>query len=469
VSVKIKHLWKKPNIPLLYYRRRIPDDIKPLLEASGSEWSGKAQIVISLQTDDLKAAASKIATLAKTHDEEWEQLRNPPKSGTLAQAERFLRDKGINPASPDTDKEALSFFYDTFDLPAKVQDKLQEAYEDDTPINPKRDIDPYLSPVAATALQIVQGRRQFALSDCRDQYLASRSEKTAKSGKIAFGYLQAFFSEDRSLESIRRQDVNAFVKWLLSGQHNKDGKPITTTTVTRYLNCINAAFKRAIKENELKIDNQFSSVEIPNAGKDAQERLPFDLAQLKSLHRAVDEWVAVKGWDQPRCIVTVLAETGCRLAEVAGLASADVHLDTPTPYIDLREHRWRSLKNESSVRKVPLTLRAIEAIKAAQALSNGSKQLFPRYTTAEKCNMNSVSAALNKWIRNRDGLRESGLTCHCLRHSMKDGLRAAQCPDSTQDQILGHTTHGVGAGYGKGYPLDMLAVWVNGAVAPVRG
>jgi hypothetical protein len=145
VSVKIKHLWKKPDSPVLYYRRRIPDDIKALLQASSSKWAGKAQITISLQACDLKVAASKIATLAKAHDEEWEQLRTPSKTGTWAQAERFLRDKGINPAAPDADKEALSFFYDTFDLPAKVQDKLQEAYEDDTPINPKRDIDLYLS------------------------------------------------------------------------------------------------------------------------------------------------------------------------------------------------------------------------------------------------------------------------------------------------------------------------------------
>lgn len=64
VSVKVKHLWKKPTSPLLYYRRRIPDDVKPLLEASGSEWAGKAQIAISLQTDDPKAAVPKIAKLA---------------------------------------------------------------------------------------------------------------------------------------------------------------------------------------------------------------------------------------------------------------------------------------------------------------------------------------------------------------------------------------------------------------------
>jgi len=471
VSLKLKHIWKKPNSPLLYYRRRIPDDIKPLLTASGSEWAGKAQVVISLRTSDLKIAAPKVAKLTAQHDREWEQLRNPSNARTLAQAESLLRDSGIDPAAPNEDEEALGHFFDIVDdsLPRKVRDNLQEAHEQGSSINPKRDIDPYLPPVVATAFQIAQGRREFTLSDCLEQYLASRSEKTARSGKIAFGYLMNFFKSDRSLGSIRRQDVNEFVKWLLAGEHNKDGKPITTTTVARYLNCINAAVKRAIKENELHIKYQFSSVEIPNAGKDAQDRLPFDLPQLKSLHHAVDEWVAAKGWDQPRCIVTVLAETGCRLGEITGLASADVNIDTNTPYIDLKEHPWRSLKNDkASVRKVPLTPRAMRAIRAAQALKGDSKFLFPQYTTVEKCNVNSVSAALNKWIRTRNALKESRLTCHSLRHSMKDRLRAVQCPDSIQDQILGHTTQGVGARYGQGYPLSLLADWTNKAMEAVR-
>jgi len=192
------------------------------------------------------------------------------------------------------------------------------------------------------------------------------------------------------------------------------------------------------------------------------------LGQLKTLHRVVDEWVAAKGWDQPRCIVTVLAETGCRLAEVTGLASADVYLDTETPYIDLKEHPWRSLKNDKgTIRKVPLTPRAVEAIKAAQTLCNGSKFLFPQYTTADKCSINSVSATLVKWVRSRNGFENTKVDNHSLRHSMKDRLRAVQCPDSIQDQILGHTTKGTGAGYGKGYPLKVLAEWVNKAMAAV--
>lgn len=471
VSVKVKYLWHKPTSSLLYYRRRVPDDIKPLLEASGSEWAGREQIVISLQTDDLKTAASKIAKLAAKHDKEWEQLRNPSKAGMLAQAEALLRNRGIDPAAPNEDEQALSHFFDIVEdsLPRKVRDNLQEAYEYGNAITPKRDIDPYLPPAVATALQIAQGRRDFTLSDCLDQYLASRSEKTAKTAKIAFGYLRDFFNGDRGLASVRRQDVNDFVKWLLAGNHNKAGKPVATTTVARYLNSIIAVVGRAIRENELKLDNQFSNVEIPNAGKDAQERLPFELTQLKSLHRAVDEWVSTKkGWDQPRCIITVLAETGCRLGEVTGLASADVYLNTETPYIDLKEHPWRSLKNDKgSVRKVPLTPRAVQAIKAAQAISNGSEFLFPRYTTAVECKINSVSATLIKWIRSREGLKDAQLDNHGLRHTMKDLLRAVQCPDSIQDQIIGHTEKGTGGKYGQGYSLEVLSEWVNKAVAPV--
>lgn len=471
VSLKLKHIWKKPNSSLLYYRRRIPEDLKPLLEAAGSEWAGKSQIVISLQTSDLKTAAPKIAKLTAQHDKEWEELRNPSKAGTLAQAEALLRNRGIDPAAPNEDEQALSHFFDIVEdsLPRKVQDNLQDAYENDYPVNPKRDIDPHLSPVVATALQIAQGRRQFTLSDCLDQYIASRSEKAAKTAKIAFGYLRDFFKGDRGLASIRRQDVNEFVRWLLAGKHNKAGKTVATTTVARYLNSIIAVVGRAIRENELKIDNQFSNVEIPNAGKDAQERLPFELAQLKSLHRAVDEWVASKkGWDQPRCIVTILAETGCRLGEVTGLASADIYLDAETPYIDLKEHPWRSLKNDrGSVRKVPLTPRAVQAIKAAQAISNGSEFLFPRYTTAVGCKINSVSATLIKWIRSREGLKDAQLDNHGLRHTMKDLLRAVQCPDSIQDQIIGHTEKGTGGKYGQGYSLEVLSEWINKAVGPV--
>ena len=51
VSVKLKYAWQKPNSSLLYFKRRVPVDIKPLLLA-GSKYAGKVHYVVSLQTSD---------------------------------------------------------------------------------------------------------------------------------------------------------------------------------------------------------------------------------------------------------------------------------------------------------------------------------------------------------------------------------------------------------------------------------
>jgi hypothetical protein len=48
-----------------------------------------------------------------------------------------------------------------------------------------------------------------------------------------------------------------------------------------------------------------------------------------------------------------------------------------------------------------------------------------------------------------------GCVVHSFRHSMRDRLRAVQCPSDIIDQIGGWQTTGVGQGYGDGYPMDI--------------
>ena len=50
---------------------------------------------------------------------------------------------------------------------------------------------------------------------------------------------------------------------------------------------------------------------------------------------------------------------------------------------------------------------------------------------------------------------------HGFRHSMRDRLRAVECPSDIVDRIGGWLTAGVGQTYGKGYPLVVLNRWMS--------
>ena len=78
---------------------------------------------------------------------------------------------------------------------------------------------------------------------------------------------------------------------------------------------------------------------------------------------------------------------------------------------------------------------------------------FPRYNTTSTTNANSASAAINKWLKQRV---PEGCVIHSFRHSLRDRLRAAQCPSDMIDKIGGWSTAGVGQAYGEGYELGQI-------------
>ena len=145
-----------------------------------------------------------------------------------------------------------------------------------------------------------------------------------------------------------------------------------------------------------------------------------------------------------------------RLAEAAGLLSEDIRVDAETPHINLREHAWRTLKTSSSQRKIPLvgtSLWAAERIKEQNTTFG-----LPKYCNEQKCNSNSASAALNKWLKPRV---PDGCVIHSFRHSLRDRLRAVECPADIIDAIGGWTTEGVGHQYGKGHNLTVMHRWMK--------
>ena len=93
---------------------------------------------------------------------------------------------------------------------------------------------------------------------------------------------------------------------------------VTTTTVRRRLNSLNAVFNYAIYELDLPHRNPVARIIIKAEGKDSTSREPFSVAELKKLYSAS------LAYGQLRLILPIFGETGCRLSEVLGLMKQDV-------------------------------------------------------------------------------------------------------------------------------------------------
>ena len=171
---------------------------------------------------------------------------------------------------------------------------------------------------------------------------------------------------------------------------------------------------------------------------------------MQSLCRVTD--------DEMRWLIALISDTGMRLGEAAGLLKEDIKVNEPIPYVDLKPHLWRSLKTKGSKRLIPLTKEALWASKRLMEANNDSIFAFPRYCSEAGCKANSASGGLNKWLHQ---YVPDNCVIHSFRHSLRDRLRAVECPSDIVDAIGGWKTSGVGQGYGNGYPLEVLKRWME--------
>ena len=226
-------------------------------------------------------------------------------------------------------------------------------------------------------------------------------------------------------------------------------KGLAVTSIKRMFGSIKAIINLAMAEHGIEGRNPFSSIYMPDEVQEERQPIPLD-----AIRRIQRDCMAID--DEMRWLLALISDTGMRLSEAAGLHKDDIILDAPIPYINLQPHSWRRLKTKGSARHIPLIGASLWAAKRIQ--QHDSSYAFPRYCDGKICNANSASAALNKWMKPR--LKDNAVV-HSFRHSMRDRLRAVECPSDIIDQIGGWSSSSVGASYGKGYELPVLAKWMK--------
>jgi integrase len=249
----------------------------------------------------------------------------------------------------------------------------------------------------------------------------------------------------KQLRDYVRADATKFRDYLFA-------KGLNGASVARVFGTVRAVINLALSEFGLAIVNPFSNVYF-NQREGVKKRLPVKPEAIKKVQAE-----CYKADDEMRWLVGLVADTGIRLAEGAGLLRSDFINKDGILCVSIKPHPWRSLKTASSERVIPLVGSAKWAAERILEQPNSSQFAFPKYNNGERTSANSASAALNKWLKGKIG---DGYTMHSFRHSMRDRLRAVECPSDIIDQIGGWLTQGVGAAYGEGYSVCMLQKWVH--------
>ena len=248
----------------------------------------------------------------------------------------------------------------------------------------------------------------------------------------------------KDLKDYVRSDATKFRDYLFATGLNG-------ASVARIFGTVRAVINLALSEFGLAIVNPFSNVYFDHSV-GVKKRLPVEPEDIKKVQQE-----CYKADDEKRWLVALVADTGMRLAEGAGLLRSDFIETDGILCVNIRPHPWRSLKTASSARIIPLVGSAKWAAERILAQPDGSEFAFPNYNDGLRTNANSASAALNKWLKTKIG---QVYTIHSFRHSMRDRLRAVECPSEVIDQIGGWLTHGVGASYGLGHNHRTLTGWL---------
>ena len=286
------------------------------------------------------------------------------------------------------------------------------------------------------------------LSQAMDLYLRLKSDgkdKTfVRSAHRNVGYVIKVLG-DHPLSAYSTVDAAKFRDWLIEQGMARD-------TIKRVFGSIRSIINLAIKEQGLRCQNAFSGTFMPD-GLPVTKRQPIPIDDIRKIQQKCFEQD-----DELRWIIALLSDTGMRLGEAIGLLRSDIVLDGDNSYIDLKPHPWRRLKTQGSERQIPLVGSSLWAAKRALGQHIDTKFAFPKYCSDEDHKTNSASAALNKWLRDH---APEGCVVHSFRHSMRDRLRAVECPAEIIDQVGGWATAGVGSGYGNGYSIEVLGRWMK--------
>ena len=205
----------------------------------------------------------------------------------------------------------------------------------------------------------------------------------------------------------------------------------------RYNNVLSAVINSWNKENATKqVPNQFKGLTTKSLEKQqSTKRRSFKPEQWTAYVATLSSWHNT----EIGLIGLIMAYTGCRNSEAAGLAVDDVKLDGSTPHLIFRDNTIRKMEKDGLDRAVPIFSPLLERLQAYNSRTGPrTSAFFKKY--GGKRHFTNVSQQLNSIIRDKLLILDKELVAYSFRHSIIDKARAAGLDNGIAQYLVGHKT-----------------------------
>lgn len=239
---------------------------------------------------------------------------------------------------------------------------------------------------------------------------------------------------NKALNDITGDDMLDFRQWWLE---RVETEGLTPNSANKDLVHLSDVLRTVNKMKRLGLNLPLSDLALQEGEK--RQRPPFSNDWIKG---QLLKPGALGGLNkEARCILLGMVNTGYRPSEGAGLGPAQIRLDTEIPHISI-EPNGRQLKSEYSRRIIPLAGVSLEAFRECPGG-------FPRYADNP-----SLSATVNKFLRENKLLETPGHSMYSLRHAFEDRMLAAGVDDRIRRDLFGHRLDR--ERYGRGASVEHL-------------
>jgi integrase len=365
-------------------------------------------------------------------------------------------------------------------------------------------LDPWFAGISAPELPPMPGEKPktdeagASFAEVTEKFVASKEKhdwasKTAADVKRVIKLSCTLIGGERPIKSVNTEDIKRFRDALAAlppnymklasnagvgpqetADNNKNGACLSLKTQDKYFTMFRQIFVWALAEEHIdKIPGANIKVAGLKSIGDEKKREPYSHHQLAKLLYSP----LYKGHQSLKCrhksgslverdgyfwVPLIALYSGLRLGEILQLRRTDIKEDKDVWFFDVNSEQDKTLKTQSSVRKVPIhrTLVELKFLDHVVALPADSR-LFPEIKKgADGYASHNFSKWWGRFARHVE-IATGKTAFHSFRHNFINALRAAEQPDYVNKALAGHADNSVHGQYGGAVSLMMLKAAID--------